>query len=112
MAVSGYGATSRQEGYAEAFALYVADPTVLKTLRPNVFAYFEGQFNAPAAATPAQPAAAPPPKPPVKPPTKELARAARLRRAPETAVVDLAATRRRVRRHIAADGTTGQASPG
>ncbi len=109
VAVSGYGATSRQEGYAEAFALYVADPAVLKTLRPNVFAYFEGQFNAPTAATPAQPAAAPPPKPPVKPPTKELARAARLRRAPETAVVDLTATDDELRRHIAADDWAGVA---
>jgi len=108
-AVTAYGQTDLIEGYAEAFSLYFSDPQLLKLLRPNVFAYFQGQFNAPTAATPTQPAAAPPPKPPVKPPTKELARAARLRRAPETAVVDLTATDDDFRRHIAADDWAGVA---
>jgi hypothetical protein len=45
-AITPYGETKRDggptEGYAEAFSLYTVDPALLKTLRPHVFAYFEG----------------------------------------------------------------------
>jgi len=40
-AVSEYGATSDDDSYAEAFAMYVLDPSLLKSLRPAAFAYFE-----------------------------------------------------------------------
>ncbi|MDP1917001.1 MAG: hypothetical protein Q8L14_12180 [Myxococcales bacterium] len=39
--VSAYGATSTVENFAEAYALYVRDPGLLKTKSPEQFKYFE-----------------------------------------------------------------------
>jgi hypothetical protein len=38
--VSGYAANSSLESYAECFSLFMADPDVLKALRPHVHTYF------------------------------------------------------------------------
>lgn len=51
-AVTMYGAGEWQELYAEAFSLYITDPTTLEQARPHVYRHFAGQF-------PRQPAAAP-----------------------------------------------------
>ena len=45
-AISGYGAKNTLESYAECFFLYIADPKLLQTLRPNVYAYFVGAYGA------------------------------------------------------------------
>lgn len=50
-AITPYGETKRDDGpvesYAEAFSLFMVDPDLLKTLRPHVFAYFEGLKKGP-----------------------------------------------------------------
>jgi hypothetical protein len=44
-AITAYGETKRPDGpvedYGDAYSLYTADPDLLKSLRPHVFAYFE-----------------------------------------------------------------------
>ena len=42
IAVSAYGATDWSEAWAEAYALYLSSPEVLKSLRPATFAYLKG----------------------------------------------------------------------
>lgn len=39
-----YSNTEWQEYFAESFSIYIADPTLLKRLRPNVYAYFETNY--------------------------------------------------------------------
>jgi hypothetical protein len=55
-AISGYGNKNTLESYAECFFLYIADPKMLESLRPSVYAYFEGAYGGTAA--PAAPAGA------------------------------------------------------
>jgi len=40
-AVTRYGEQDWQEAYAEAYSLYITSPDTLKSLRPNVHAYFQ-----------------------------------------------------------------------
>ena len=47
--ISGYGNTNTLESYAECFFLYIADPKLLESLRPSVYAYFEGAYGGTAA---------------------------------------------------------------
>ena len=44
--ISGYGGQNTFESYAECFLLYVADPKLLESLRPSVYAYFAGAYGA------------------------------------------------------------------
>jgi hypothetical protein len=44
-AISEYGATSDVENFAEDFALFVLDPDLLKSLRPQAHAYFAREFR-------------------------------------------------------------------
>jgi hypothetical protein len=39
-----YANESDQEGFAEAFALYITEPETLRTLSPNVYAYMLENF--------------------------------------------------------------------
>ncbi|MGZ4177892.1 MAG: hypothetical protein ACXVUX_16895 [Solirubrobacteraceae bacterium] len=48
--VSGYAANSSLESYAECFSMFIADPALLKSLRPNVHKYFADKFAAGGAA--------------------------------------------------------------
>jgi hypothetical protein len=45
--VSGYAANSTLESYAECFSLFMADPDLLKALRPHVHKYFSDLLAAP-----------------------------------------------------------------
>ncbi len=44
--VSGYAANSTLESYAECFSVFIADPDLLKALRPHVHKYFSDLFAA------------------------------------------------------------------
>ena len=46
--ISDYGARTTAESYAECFMVFVADPELLKALRPKVSAYFTALFAPPA----------------------------------------------------------------
>jgi hypothetical protein len=48
--VSGYAANSSLESYAECFSVFIADPALLKFLRPNVHKYFNDKLSAAASA--------------------------------------------------------------
>ena len=43
--VSGYAKKSTLESYAECFSVFIADPDLLKSLRPHVHAYFTALFT-------------------------------------------------------------------
>jgi hypothetical protein len=42
--ISKYGATAPVENFADSYSLYVLDPDLLKSLRPELFAYFAANF--------------------------------------------------------------------
>lgn len=42
--VTSYAASSWKEQFAESYALYMNDPGLLRTLRPNIYRYFEATF--------------------------------------------------------------------
>jgi len=48
--ITSYSNTDWQELFAESFALYVNDPKLFRTLRPNLYQYFVAKFPLPAAA--------------------------------------------------------------
>jgi hypothetical protein len=45
-AITGYGRKSAAEAYAEAYAMFIAEPETMKVLRPNLFAWFDKQRQA------------------------------------------------------------------
>jgi hypothetical protein len=47
--ISGYAAKSSLESYAECFSVFMTDPELLKTLRPNVHKYFTDRYGSAAA---------------------------------------------------------------
>ncbi len=42
--ITTYGSTNFEESFAEAFALYTADPATLRELRPSTYAYFRQKY--------------------------------------------------------------------
>lgn len=43
--ITDYADESWREYFAESFSLYFLDPEILRSLRPNVFCYFEGRYH-------------------------------------------------------------------
>ena len=39
-AITAYGGTHAEEGYAEAYSMFITEPETMRVLRPNLFAYF------------------------------------------------------------------------
>lgn len=61
VAITTYGKTDWHENYAEAYAMFIAEPATMKVLRPNVHAWFTKQQTDARQAKP--PAKTPTPKP-------------------------------------------------
>jgi hypothetical protein len=55
LAITKYGQTDKDESYAEAYSMFIAEPATLKALRPKTFEWFSNQQAA--AKPPAKPAA-------------------------------------------------------